>query len=364
MNDRPLRSAPSRRILPIVLAGLVTLGGAAALLRSHPAGADQPGRDPDEAEQAVQAPQRVSVEHGETVITLDADAQRRSGIELATLHNAAHPERLRAYATVLDSQPLTELRARYADAEGRLRTAQAKLAASKAAFERARTLYADQENISAARLQEAEASYRVDRASLAATQSQLRMLSAGAQQAWGPVLGRALTDAAPLAARLVERRDLLVQVTLPPGRSIVSPAHDAFVRLDGDTRVPIALVSAAPRTDPRIQGASFLYTASARSVLLPGMSALAYLPSGKSVEGAIVPGAAIVWAQGGASIYLRTGAQTFVRRAISTALPAPGGGYVVQGLPDGARVVVQGAQMLLSETYRAPAQGGGDGDKD
>lgn len=356
------RSTALRRFLPILFAAAVILGAAGALPRSYAAGADRPGRDPDEREQAVKAPQRVSVEHGETVITLDADAQRRSGIELATLRNAAHPQRLRAYATVLDSQPLTELRARYADAEGRLRTAQAKLAASKAAFERARTLYADHENISAARLQEAEASYRVDQANLAATQSRLRMLSAGAQQAWGPVLGRALTDVAPLAARLVERRDLLLQVTLPPGRSIVPPAHDAFVRLDGETRVPIALVSVAPRTDPRIQGASFLYTASARSALLAGMSALAYLPSGKSVEGAIVPDAAIVWAQGQASIYLRTGAQTFARRAISTAVPAPGGGYVVQGLPDGAQVVVQGAQMLLSETYRAPARGGGDQD--
>ncbi len=363
MSDGQPRSTALRRFLPIPLAAAVILGAAGALLRSYAAGADQSGRDPDEQEQAVKAPQRVSVEHGETVITLDADSQRRSGIELATLHNAAHPERLRAYATVLDSQPLTELRARYADAEGRLRTAQAKLAASKAAFERARTLYADHENISAARLQEAEANYHVDQASLAATQSRLRMLSAGAQQAWGPVLGRALTDAGPLAARLVERRDLLLlQVTLPPGRSIVPPAHDAFVRLDGETRVPIALVSVAPRTDPHIQGASFFYTASARSALLAGMSALAYLPSGKSVEGAIVPDAAIVWAQGQASIYLRTGAQTFARHAISTAVPAPGRGYVVQGLPDGAQVVVQGAQMLLSETYRAPAQGGGDQD--
>jgi hypothetical protein len=362
MSDGQPRSTALRRFLPILFAAAVILGAAGALLRSYAAGADRPGRDPDEREQAVKAPQRVLVEHGETVITLDADVQRRSGIELATLRNAAHPQRLRAYATVLDSQPLTELSARYADAEGRLRTAQAKLAASKAAFERARTLYADHENISAARLQEAEANYRVDQANLAATQSQLRMLSAGAQQAWGPVLGRALTDAAPLAVRLVERRDLLLQVTLPPGRSIVPPAHDAFVRLDGETRVPIALVSVAPRTDPHIQGASFFYTASARSALLPGMSALAYLPSGKSVEGAIVPDAAIVWTQGQASIYLRTGAQTFARHAISTAVPAPGGGYMVQGLPESAQVVVQGAQMLLSETYRAPARGGGDQD--
>lgn len=300
------------------------------------------------------------------VITLDAQTQQRSGIRLVTLHNGAHPQRLRAYGTVLDSQPLAELRGRYADAQSQFRTAQAKLAASKAAFERARMLYAEQQNISAAELQAAQASYRVDEASFAAARSRLEVVTADAQQAWGPVLGRALAGDGPLAARLIERKDLLLQVTLSPGRTPESPAREAFVRLEGDARVPIALVSVAPRTDPRIQGTSYFYTASATTSLLPGMSVVAYLPSGRTIEGAIVPAAAVVWAQGGAFVYLRTDAQTFVRRAIATDVPAPGGGYVVQGLPEGASVVVQGAQMLLSEEYRAPTGAGarGDGDDD
>jgi hypothetical protein len=300
------------------------------------------------------------------VITLDAKTQQRSGIRLVTLHNGAHPQRLRAYGTVLDAQPLAELRGRYADAQGRLRTAQAKLAASKAAFERARMLYAERQNISAAELQAAQASYRVDEASFAAARSRLQTLNAEAQQAWGRVLGRALAEDGPLAARLIDRKDLLLQVTLPPGRVPESPAREAFVRLDGDARVPIALVSIAPRTDPHIQGTSYFYTASAGTSLLPGMSVVAYLPSGKTIEGAIVPAAAVVWSQGGAFVYLRTGKRAFARRAIATDVPAPGGGYIVRGLPEGAKVVVQGAQMLLSEEYRAPVGGGarGDGDDD
>ena len=102
--------------------------------------------------------------------------------------------------------------------------------------------------------------------------------------------------------------------------------------------------------------------AAAQPGLGPGMSALAYLPSGESVEGAAIPAAATVWVQGRASISLRTGAQTFERRTIPTAAPAPDGGYIVPGLPEGARVVVQGAQMLLSEEYRAPVQAEGDDD--
>ena len=350
MTDGPPRPAAFRRFIFTVLVAIV-LAGAAGVLH-HDAKADD--------DDAVKAPQRVSIEHGETVITLDAEAQQSSGIRLVTLHNTMHPQRLHAYATVLDVEPLTALRSRYAEAKGRLLAAKAKLAASKDAFERARKLYADRQNVSAGELQTTEAAYRVDEADVDATQSRLRMLSAAAQQAWGPILGGAAVHAAPLLDRLIARKDLLLEVTLPPDSPLARPAPGAFVPLHGETRAPIALVSPATRTDPHIQGVSFFYTSAAQPGLLPGMRLLAYLPSGKSVEGAVVPAAAIVWVQGRASIYLRTGAKTFARRAIPTDVPAPGGGYVVQGLPDGAQVVVQGAQMLLSEAFRAPAQGGDD----
>lgn len=358
MTDARPRVVLLRRMAPSMLAAGVMLGGAAALLHSYVARADH---DEDQKE-TVAAPQRVAIEHGETVIRLDTETQRRAGIRLVTLHNAAHARQLRAYATVLDARPLAELRGRYAEAQARRQTAQAKLAASKSAYERARTLYADARNISAAQLQAAEAAFRVDQAELAAVDSQLAALRASARQAWGPVLGRALAEDALLAERLIDQQEFLLQVTLPPGRSTDPPAKRAFVLVEEGTRVPITFISVAPRTDPHIQGASFLYTASARSSLLPGMSAVAVLPSGKTVQGAEVPAAAVVWAQGRASIYLRTGAWSFERRAISTAMPEAGGGYIVQGLPEGVRVVVQGAQMLLSEEYRSPAPAEADND--
>ena len=54
-----------------------------------------------------------------------------------------------------------------------MQTATAKLAVSRAAFERAKILYKDQQNISAAQLQGAEGSFEVDKAALAAAQSRL-----------------------------------------------------------------------------------------------------------------------------------------------------------------------------------------------
>ena len=71
--------------------------------------------------------------------------------------------------------------------------------------------------------------------------------------------------------------------------------------------------------------------------------------------GFVVPEAALVWQQGKAWIYLRTGATSFERREIVPERPAPDGGYIVTHLPADAQIVVRGAQMLLSEEYRAQA---------
>jgi hypothetical protein len=90
------------------------------------------------------------------------------------------------------------------------------------------------------------------------------------------------------------------------------------------------------------------------------MNVLALLPTGTTVAGVTVSASAIVWWQDRAWVYLRTGPNTFTRKEISTSLPAPGGGYIVKDLPTNSEIVTQGAQLLLSEEFRAQIQVGGD----
>jgi hypothetical protein len=306
-----------------------------------------------ERERPVKAPSRVSVANGAQVITLDAEAQRRSGIETAQAAAAEYRDELRAYGAVLELGRLTDLFNSYAAAKAQLQTAQAKLAASKTAFERSSVLYKDDQNVSLARLQAVEAAFRSDAASVAAAEAQAQTLAATAEQEWGPVLGKSLVERAPLIARLIERRDVLLQVTLTPGAALPHAPARAAVQTGREARAPLTLVSPAPRTDPKIQGRSFFYIASAESGLLPGMNVLAYLPSGEAVDGAVVPGAAIVWWQDRAWIYRRTSPETFMRAQIGTEQPAASGGYVVKDLPMGSEIVTRGAQLLLSEEFRA-----------
>jgi hypothetical protein len=346
MRPRPLKTLIAILVI-LVLGGLAICG--------FIEGRGEAAREAEQ-DRPITAPQRVSMENGELVVTLDANAQRQD--DVVTLRNTSQQRELRAYGKVLDFEPLTELASGYINAKAQLQIAQAKRAASQTAFARAQKLYKDQQNVSAAQREAAEAAFRIDQAGVAAAESQLHTLAVTAQQSWGPVLGQAVVDATPLLAGLIARQDVLIQVTLRPGQSIAEPPANGFAQLDDGSRVPLEFVSPATKTDPRIQGSSFFFTTPASIGLLPGMSAVAVLPSGPAVEGAVVPSSAILWQQGRAWAYFRTTPKTFARRAIRTDLPAPKGGYVVQGLPDNTEVVVRGAQMLLSEELRSQIQVG------
>lgn len=311
-----------------------------------------------ERERPVKAPLRVSIVAGEPTITLDAAAQQASGLMTAALETAPQRKQVQAYGTVLDLQALTELSNGYTAAKAQLQTAQAKLNASRDAFERAQRLYRDQQNISAAQLQSAEAAFHVDEASVAAAETQLQNLASTALQQWGPAIGRALVERTPMLLRLLQRQDMLIQVTLPPGQHLADPPRMAVAQSGSVAPANIQFVSPAPRTDSRIQGVSFFYSAPAGSMLLPGMNVVVMLPAGKAAAGSLVPGSAVVWSDGRAWAYFRTGVETFARRAVVTDTPSPDGGYAVAGLPAGGQIVAQGAQLLLSEEFRSQIQVG------
>lgn len=319
----------------------------------------------ESAEEATaRAPLRVSTADGESIVTLEATA-RHDGIKTVALRSAPHRGELRAYGMVVDIRPLSALAGRYAGAKAQLEIAQAKLAASRAAFARAKKLYDDRQNVSAAQRDEAEAAFRVDAAGAAAAQAELRTIATAAQQDWGPVLGGAVAGDGGLVQRLIARDAVLLQVTLRPGQAAAGPPADAVLRLDDGSQVKLAFVSAAARTDPRLQGPSLLFTAPAASGLLPGTSVVALLPVGPPAEGVIVPGSAVVWHDGQAWAYFRVGPDRYARRPVPTGRPMPErGGYFVQGIADGSDVVVAGAQMLLSEEFRGQTQAGGQGDTD
>lgn len=345
------KSAGSWSVKLLVAAGVVTCG--ALLGWGLVAGREKAAVE--EQEGAIKVPLRVSDKNGDPVIRLDTETQQRSGIETGVLSSTPHPEQLRAYGMVLDVARLTELSNSYANARAQVQTAQAKLAMSQPAYDRAQKLFNDTHVVSQAQVQAAEAAFGTDQASLVAAEAQVRTFTATAYQEWGAVLGKSLIDESPMIKSLIERQTFLLQITLPPGVVLSAPPATASIKV-GDAQQQMTFVSPATRIDPRIQGVSFFYTVAATSGVLPGMNVLAFLPSGKSIEGVAVPASAVVWWQGRAWVYQRTGASSFTRLAIATDLPAPDGGYIANNVAKDAEIVTQGAQLLLSEEFRAQIQ--------
>jgi hypothetical protein len=337
------------RRVALVVAIVLAVGAALGSLLLAPGKAEDEGK----AERALGPPSRLTMKNGLAVLSLSAAEQQNSGIETARPSPPSAPEWVTGFGRVLDAGSLTDLSNRYLEAETQVETAAAKLAVSRAAFDRAKILYKDQQNISTAQLQGAEGSFEVDKSALAAARSRLTGVAASARQAWGRVVGVALVDRGPLIAALIERSDYLVKVTLPAGAPIASPPDRATIRLRDGREIALAFISPATATDPRLQGLSYLYRVPAEAALLPGMNLQVHLPADPVERGVVIPEAAVVWLQGKAWIYLRDDPATFVRREIAPDHAGPDGGYLVTGLPSEAEIVVRGAQMLLSEEFRA-----------
>ena len=134
--------------------------------------------------------------------------------------------------------------------------------------------------------------------------------------------------------------------------------------MPGGMRRQARLVSAYPRLDPRMQGRSFLYSASGRLGLSPGLNLVARLPVGNSLQGLVIPASAVVWSEGKAWAYVQVSPERFSRSPVTTDVPVDNGFFAAQGFSPGDRVVIVGAQALLSEEMLLHSQGGGEGGGD
>jgi hypothetical protein len=327
----------------------------AAATSAAPARADDDDRKSPQPSSAVRAGEPGTVR-------LSPDQQRQIGLQTAVLAAAPHPEQIRAYGAVLDVARITELTNGYANAQAQLQTAQARFDVAKRAFERTQNL------VEAAALarkdaEVAEGLFRTDQASLAAAESQVKTLAATARQEWGPVIGKWIVERSPQVVRLIERDQFLVQVTLPPGVVLAALPRSALAQAPTrNANIDLEYVSPATRTDARIQGLSYFFAAAGDSGLLPGMNTTVYVPSGKTYQGVFVEDTAIVRWQGRSWVYLRAGPDTFKRHPISTDQPVSDDDYVVQDIPVGAEIVLQGAQVLLSEEAKSELRGDSDND--
>lgn len=342
-----------RKVLAIVLLAVI----AAAVLTGYfiSRSGREEGRKP-----VAEAPPAVQVGS----VSLNPEMQEKAGIRTANPVPFTYREETQAYVSVLDPGPLSELRKGYLSTEAGALKAKAVLAATREEYGRMKTLYGEK-NVSGKAFQSAEASFRADEADNEAASEAFRAVELSADQQWGGTIGGWIKHGSGAFQRLVRREDLLLQVTLPQGYAAATAPAGLKLLLPSGRMANIRFISPAASTDPHIQGASYFYAASAKETgLVPGMSASAAFPSGPPASGLLVPGSSVVWWQGRAWAYVKTGADTFTRREVPTEEPADGGWFVSKGFSPADEVVVKGAETLLSQEFLAKPAGGKEEDED
>lgn len=284
--------------------------------------------------------------NGEAVVNLDPAAQRLVGLATAPLAAATLAPEVEAYGRVLDPSSLVGLLSDFA-------SAQAALEASSREHQRVNALFREGENASAKARDAAEAAMKRDQ--IARQAAEARLVSEwGRSVATEPELGA-------FVQALAARQSVLVRLDLPAGEIPGAAPTGARLALPGRAP-PVAarLLGRAPTADPQVQGEGFLLVVTnAPAALSPGLAVTGFLQwPGEPARGVAVPDDAVVrWADR-AWVYVQTGDTTFARREIPLNHPTAGGWFVGLGVAPGDRLVVTGAQTLLSEERKSQIQVG------
>ena len=353
-SPEPRHARWSRTTIGVVIgAALIVVLLVWGFVHGHEAG------DTDVEDRPVAQPSRVRVVNGETTVQMDAAARAFGGVVLARAA-ASTGAGATGYGSVVPLDTLSALHNAYVAARTNVDRATAHYDASRREYERLAALHNENQNASEKAVETQRAAMLADRATVDAAAAPVRTLAAAARQDWGAVVGGWILEGSPELERLLSGRDVLVQVSVPAGATAPNATPTARLQTGPGTGVMARYVSAAARSDPRIQGRSYYYVAPASPTLLPGMNVSAILVGSGTARGAAVPDSAIVWTDGAPWVYVQIGPSTFARRRASIGVPAAGGGWLVTTIAPGTPIVVRGAQVLLSEESRPQIQPEGD----
>ncbi|WP_277594054.1 efflux RND transporter periplasmic adaptor subunit [Pseudomonas chlororaphis] len=341
--NTPFRSKTSRITLAVVAAvGLGALGFFS--YQAMPVAPATPVAPP---------PTRVTTEEGLTIVTLDETTQAISGIQSESITASKHQVEHLAYGSVLDVQGLNDLSTRYAMAQADSAAAQSAASASGQEYERNLALFKANQSVSMKLLQASQVTWSTDKTKLQAAGANMQSVRNSALQQFGaPLAGMIGAQDAPLLRRLLNREDMLLRVVLPLGDDLTAPELIA-VESSEHHRETAHLISVSPQVDPSTEGRAYLYRAAA--TLPVGSKVVAYLPLPTPTSTSLViPEAAILWFGGQPWAYVQIAKDRFTRRPVADQTPYNNGYLVSTGFESGDRVVVHGAQLLLSEEQRPP----------
>ena len=308
------------------------------------AGEPRASREPDENTPPPPVARLTRNTNDEMVITLETAAQQRLDLQVARVEISQRPLEVRGFGRVLDPLPLRV-------AQSEIVLAAAALTNSEAQFQRARILNQADAAVSRRAYEAAEAQFRADE--IRANALRLRLVGEWGEW-WANLDPKARGQ---LLDQLARRTEVLIRVDLPLDVELKLPVRSARLLAVGGSPVPLDAVplGPAPAVDARLLGRAFLLRAeNPGAALAPGMAVTVWLRSETgSASGVEVSRSSVVRAEGKTWVYCQTAPTAFTRRRITLDHPTLTGWFVREGWTPNDRVVVRGAQMLLSEEQKS-----------
>lgn len=303
-------------------------------------------------------------DQGPATLILSIASQQQSGIQTAKLTAIQHQSTTVSYGTVETIDNLLDLRARYIAAIADGNISRATMQSAQQNVNRLQQLNQDDKNVSDSVLQEAIGTLNKEQAKLLASNMLAKNIYDSIRQQWGKTLANWVikTDANDELKALLDSREVLLKVTLPFNATPNKNSLLQITQVGDQTQLATArFISDAPQADSTVLGKTYYYLAPA-SNLRAGMRITARMNSKKQGStGVIVPHQATVWFANQAWVYQKLDSEKpasnkFVRRLISTDVEiesaAISGWYNTSGLNAGDELVVNGAQLLLSEELK------------
>src|SRR6185503_20214340 len=146
----------------------------------------------------------------------------------------------------------------------------------------------------------------------------------------------------------------LARVDLRLGTALQSvPSSGRLAALTAeDNPVEAQCLGRVATTDPQTQGEGFLFLLKT-NLPPPGAAVIGWLNlAGEAQTGVVVPRDALVRHQGEVFVYVQTAEAIFERKKIELDRPTDRGWFVRKGVAPKEKIVVIGAQQLLSEELK------------
>jgi hypothetical protein len=285
-------------------------------------------------------------------VILSARQLQAQGIRLAPLEPATQTPAIEGIASVRDPAPLLATAANLASARAQAHAAAATAAAARAQSTRLAAL-GPQGYVAQNEVQTTAAQATAAEAQHAAAVAQLGALQAAARAQWGEVLALLAARGTPALADYAQGRATLVELALPPGTE-APPAARITLQPTGGEPLRASLLGPAPQADLVVQGPTYFYRVDGGS-LRAGQRLDARMPLPQPARAGVrVPADAVIWYAGQPWVFAETAPGRFQRQPLPATARDAQGWFVSEGLRRGQRVVVRGAELLLSQELKPP----------